>query len=149
MSLFFQNIDELPIYNWNKVHETGDLRFILLKNTSKPFTKKQLLTATQKWTVIYEEYIAKFGFSEHFIDMLEIEKEIALLIIEKNETGDMSFQTGINLLNAKIERKIEEMPKGDFFLLKAQMEKQLGFRINTRECSVMEFYSYLKSLQKN
>lgn len=146
MSNFYTSIDEMPIYNWHKINETGDVSFILIKK--KRMDETLIEKCIKQLNFLYEEYISKFGFNEIEIDILEKQKEIALLIIQKNETGDMSLQTMINIRTLELNKILANNPKGNFFDLKTNMEKALRFRINIKECSVTEFYSYLKNLTK-
>ncbi len=147
--MFYESIDDLPIYNWFKIHETSDLSFLLIKK--KKFVKMtQQLSAKKMWTQIYDEYIQKFGFSDNFLSILQKETEISLLIIEKAMTNDQSINTLIKIIEIEIEKLKGPVSKNapvDFFKLKSAMEEQLKFRINMKECSVTEFYSYISLLQ--
>jgi hypothetical protein len=145
---YFESIDELPIYNWNEIHKTGDLTFMLIDRTkTKGVNFKKLL---EQWELIYEQYILKFGFDSHYLSILEKQLYIAELIIEKAETGDNSINTFIEL-EKQLLLKLQEKNKstGDFYESKSRLEKELGFYIDIRKCSVVEFYSYIKTIEKD
>lgn len=144
----YKTIDEMPIYNWNKIHETGDLRYLLHdKCRIEPYEFRFLL---KRWKKIYEEYVNRFGFSEEFLSILELEKNIALLKIEKAERGDENIQTFIEIDQIKLEKKKAELNavNSDFYDMKAAIESNLGFHIDPKKCTVIEFYSYLKNIKK-
>lgn len=147
--MFYESIDDLPVYNWFKIHETSDLSFLLVKK--KKFVKMNQHTVVKKiWTQIYDEYFQKFGFSDNFLSILQKETEISLLIIEKTISGDESINTLIKIIQIEIEKLKGSGSKNapiDFFKLKSDMEERLKFRINMKECSVTEFYSYISLLQ--
>lgn len=144
----FRDIDEMPIYNWNKIHETGDLKY-LIKDGFKA-ESYEIRFLLRRWKKIYEQYVNRFGFSDDFLSILELEKNIALLKIEKAERGDENIQTFIEIDEIKLQKKKSELNsvKSDFFDIKAGVESSLGFHIDPKKCTVVEFYSYIKTLKK-
>jgi hypothetical protein len=143
----YSSIDDLPIFNWNKVHETGELKY-LLHDPGKKLKTAELNQLPKIWESIYDEFIQKVGLSESYLEILESERKIALLQIEMAETGDNNIQTFIEIDQVRLERKQNEMPEGDFYQLKSFLEKKQGHPIDIRKCSVIEFYSYIKTLEK-
>lgn len=144
----FRDIDEMPIYNWNKIHETGDLKY-LIKDGFKA-ESYEIRFLLKRWKKLYEQHVNRFGFSDDFLSILELEKNIALLKIEKAERGDENIQTFIEIDEIKLQKKKSELSnvKSDFFDIKAVVESSLGFHIDTKKCTVVEFYSYVKTLKK-
>lgn len=143
-----RTIGELPIYNWNEIHKTGNLSYLLKEK--KPLNEFEKVALSRRWVKIYEEYIAHFGFSPSFIEILQRQIRIAELQIEKAETGDNVINTFINIEKRAIEKLKEANSSGvDFYEAKSQMEKQLGFTIDVKRCSVIEYYSYIKTLEKD
>jgi hypothetical protein len=100
------------------------------------------------WRNIYDEYIKEFGFSEGFLDIIRKQKEIALLRVDKIVSGDKSIQTMIDVCNFELDGIKKMNQGGTFYELKVYIEKGMGIRINPIECSVKEFYSYAKLLEK-
>lgn len=144
----FRDIDEMPIYNWNKIHETGDLKY-LIKDGFKA-ESYEIRFLLKRWKKLYEQYVNRFGFSDDFLSILELEKNIALLKIEKAERGDENIQTFIEIDEIKLQKKKSELSnvKSDFYDIKAAIESNLGFHIDPKKCTVVEFYSYLKNIKK-
>lgn len=144
----FRDIDEMPIYNWNKIHETGDLRHLIKDGFKAESYEMRFLL--RRWKKMYEQFVSRFGFSDEFLSILELEKNIALLKIEKAERGDENMQTFIEIDEIKLQKKKAELSnvKSDFFDIKAGVESSLGFHIDTKKCTVVEFYSYVKTLKK-
>ena len=144
----FRDIDEMPIYNWNKIHETGNLEH-LLKDGCKA-DKYEKMALLRRWKKMYEQFVSRFGFSDEFLSIIELEKNIALLKIEKAERGDENIQTFIEIDEIKLQKKKSELNgvKSDFFDIKAGVESSLGFHIDPKKCTVVKFYSYIKTLKK-
>jgi hypothetical protein len=140
-------VDDLPILNWWKIHETGDYSYLL--------HKRRLLTSHEKslgatiFRRIYEEFIQRFGLSQDFLDQLELRRQIGILKADRWLTGDKSLMTMIRVLEAELKAKIELTMEMEFFEMKAELEIQLGFTLDPAKVSVAEFYSYFKTLDKN
>lgn len=144
--LVYTDIDEMPIYNWFKVHNTGDYSYVLVKK--RKVFKTELKQLDAAWRNLYDQYINEFGFSDSFLSILEKKQEIALLQIEKAETGDAIYNTLIKLKQAELQRKEADQEKGmSFYEIKAHAEKKIGFQIDIRKMSVLEFYTTLKTIE--
>jgi hypothetical protein len=79
---------------------------------------------------------------------MEKKRSIALLKIEFIENGDLALQTIIEIAElelAEIESRFTG--KGSFWNLKATIEKLVGFRIDAKTVTVVEFYSYIENLK--
>lgn len=144
----YKGIEDMPIMNWNKIHETGDLKYMIRDGFKLTKTEKEFLLG--RWKRMYEKFIERFGFSDDFLSTLELEKNIALLRIEKAETGDENIQTFIEIDEIKLAKRKEASAKsgGDFFETKAVIETSLGFHVDPKKCTVIEFYEYIKTLKK-
>lgn len=149
MSAYYEHIDELPIYNWFKIHETKELKYLC--KTEKKLKTSELNTLPKLWETICNQYIQSFGFGSNQLKVWKKEKQIALLCIERCETEDETIGTFIDIAEAELERMQKKNKNIDtnIYEIKSQMEKGLGFTINMKQCTVIEFYSYQKTLEKN
>lgn len=136
----------MPIWNWLWVFKTGDLGYLLIRKTA--VSKPNIDKLSKHWEKLWDEYIQKFGFGEQMLSIHSKNKEIALLRLEKIKTGDRSYNTFIAVALIELETLKAETVKGDFWTMKVAMEKQLGFRIDLKNTTVIEFYSQLKFIQK-
>ena len=144
-----QSIDTLPIYNWWKIHQTGELTLLLLFPEQVRLTRWKRIALASIWDRVYNQYIKRFGIGRDFLRILNKRKEIASLKNEKLQTGDLSIQTFIDIAVMELNRLLADQGESDFFESKANMERRLGFVIDPRRISVAEFYSYISSLKKN
>lgn len=144
----YKSIDDMPIYNWFKIHDTGDLKHLLINKDR--LSEEGKIIIQRRWKKVYDQYLKRFGFGDSFTWLIEKQRQIALLMIEKAETGNLVLETFIDLAEAEIEKKNIETKKtsSDFFEIKNFVEKEVGFRIDVKQCSVSEFYSYVKTLNK-
>lgn len=135
------DIEELPVWNWMKVHETGFLGYLLKKpkKESRPELKNI-------WNSLYNQYIKEFGVSERYIKELRIRKKIALLQCDLIITGDKSIKSFIGAE----ENYLEEMRKdkrSSFEQTIIGIEKVMGFNLNPKNISVKRYYTYIKELR--
>lgn len=138
----YEDVEELPIYNWFKVHSTGDYSWILIKK--RTCNDKELTELSVKWRALYDQYITFFGFNDNFLSILEKRREIALLMIEKAETDNGTIETIIEIRELELQKKIQQSSGGEnFYEIKSYVEKQKGFQIDIRKMSVVEFYTDL------
>ena len=137
--MFYTTIEDMPIYNWFKVNSTGDLRFVLTKHR----TKYDTIKAKQAFDSMYSEYIDVFGIGETYERVLDLKCRIMELKLDKEITGDMFIQNFINMAQMDLNDLNNQTNKTNTNEVKVHLEKYLGFRLNEKEISVKEYYTYL------
>lgn len=135
---FYESIEDMPIYNWFKVNN-GDMRFMLIKQTAKYDGVK----AREYFDKIYAEYIDVFGISESYLKVIELKKNISVLQIEMAITGDRILKNFIKMAQIELNQINSKTNKTNTNEVKVHLEKYLGFRLNEKETSVKEYYTYL------
>mgnify|MGYP003530780370 FL=1 len=135
---FYESIEDMPIYNWFKVNN-GDMRFMLIKQT-KTYDKAK---AREYFDKIYSEYIDVFGISESYLKVIELKKQISVLNIEMAITGDRILKNFIKMAQIELNQINSKTNKTNTNEVKVHLEKYLGFRLNEKETSVKEYYTYL------
>jgi len=144
---YYATIHDLPAHNWFRVHDTGDMSY-LLRNRKKIGTMRQYLLSGV-WADLYDQYIEAFGFSKEFLTILEKQKEVALLQCEKIMSNDKSLNAIINVAKSELNDMRKDTSGGNYMTARMHIEKVTGVPFNLRTNSVYEFYSYLKSSQRN
>lgn len=140
--IYFTTIEDLPVYNWNKIIEEQKYNFILLDPKTKDF---DLNECKHQFALIYEEFLDKFGINEQLRGILELQNEILVYKIDI-ALGEKSLEALLKLTEAKLKKKLEKK-ENNGNLTKVYIEKFLGFRLNEKEVSVYEYYNYLKALE--
>lgn len=135
---FYESIEDMPIYNWFKVNN-GDMRFMLVKLS----TKYDGVKAREYFDKIYSEYIDVFGISESYLKVIELKKQISVLNIEMAITGDRILKNFIKMAQIELNQINSKTNKTNTNEVKVHLEKYLGFRLNEKETSVKEYYTYL------
>lgn len=145
---YYRGIDELPIYNWFKINQTNDLTYLLKEKHE--VNKRQLPVLERAFDKIYREYIDTFGVPEQLREILILKRDIRVLEIDIVLTGDFSLQTFIDIKRRELEQLLQK-PKEEKVSIndvKAYVEKYMGFRINERECTVKDYYTYVEVLKR-
>lgn len=135
---YYQSIEDMPIYNWFKVNN-GDFRFMLVKHS----TKYDFDKAKEAFDKLYSEYIDTFGISESYLKVIELKKNISVLKIEMALTGDRFLKNFIRMSEIELNDINSRTNKTNVNEVKVHLEKYLGFRLNEKETSVKEYYTYL------
>jgi hypothetical protein len=133
----------LPVWNWWKIHETKDLKYLLKQD------KKLTPHADIIFDKIYSEFISIFGVGENYKQYLEKLKEIAIAEIDMVLDKDPAMETFIDIMKVELEEIKNAGSGGTYMDTAIAVEKNMGFKLNTKEISVFEYYSYIKSLEKN
>lgn len=135
----FDSIENLPVYNFYKINETGDFNYLNFPKNTKP----EILEKT--WSKIYDEFLKEFGLSDKYTKWIALNKQ--LIEYYKNaycegKRHELNF--------ARItEAKIKELDEGEQLSLGeliAVVSEGMGFPVPVKETSVYQFYHYLKYL---
>lgn len=147
-SLMWRSIDEMPIFNWFRLHKTNDLRF-MFKKERKGYDKKMKLELVIGFMVIRDEYIDRFGLSKELKQILMLEADIQALKIKLFLTKDRIHNTFIRAKQFQLESLKKDIAKGeDPMLTKSRVEKFMGFRLNEKEVTVSEYYTYIELIKQ-
>lgn len=162
------SVDTLPIDIWFKCHKTGDfslvsrytsyyyLTIILALiplayiNIIFPLLLISLVVVLSKlklshiaWSMIYDDYIKTIGLSAEHKEYLNDIKSLALMqceyVIEPNPGTKTNIEEKILDLKSKTSKT-----EVDYSVIIARLSRRNGFRIDPKEVTVREFYSYLK-----
>lgn len=134
---YYTNIDTMPIFNYFKVVNEADFSYLV--------TKRGLIKNHEAaLEVIQSQIVKQFGFSESFIQEVELRKEICELEIEVAITGEKFHNLFIEALKQELSdlRGVKSMPHE---LIRVTLEKWLRVKINSKETTISEWYSYVKT----
>lgn len=130
------SIDEMPLYNWIKCTEENDYRYVL-----KDINKGRGVDLHDAWYKVYDDYIKRFGLGDLYLRLLNVMKEKALLELEFVETREKFKLTEINIREAKLKSMMANRGEGiSINTALVYMSKWLGYHLNTREVTVLEFF---------
>lgn len=141
----YETIDELPIKAWFDIHDTGDYRLLLKE--PKEINSEEFHQLFEKWENLYNQYIARFGLSEEFLDDLNQQIEIANYRAEFIITGQRYFRTMIRVREEVLKSNRKDTKTFELEMLLAKMSKYYGFKLESRDLTVVQYYSYLTNVK--
>ncbi len=148
----YRSIDDLCIFYWDRIHETGNYSYLVRSKSTHIHKKKPGFFRGYwlglKWRELEEQYIARFGFSQNFLNIIRKEKELLKLKAERISNQDKTLNIFINIIQDEITAMKTDKGGSNFYESKAYVEKGMGFRIDPLHTSVSEFYSYIEVIKK-
>ena len=137
----------MPIWNWNLILKTGDLRY-LLKSITTPVDNFEELNKI--YESFYNAYLKEFELNDKAQSIIDIKvryiENLALYL-----QGDKSVETFIDIDKLELDElnsNKSENQNQSIWDLKARMEVALKISIDVKKCSVIEFYTYLKIISE-
>lgn len=138
----WNSIEEMPIWNWNKIIESGDLTYMYIDQNIKGFYSKRLMDT---WMDLQEQHIREFGID----DLLRIRMKKMTKLIKLNiryvQTRDRSLLNLIEIAEADL-NATETHFDMRFHKVLDIVSTSKGFRINPKEYTVIEWYHALKNM---
>ncbi len=136
----YTSIEDLPIWNWNKIIEKQDLTF--LYRIEGDYTDRLIPI----WENIQQQHLDEFGYS----DEMKSRERLMLKIIRLNckfiETRNRVILNFIKVAQKKLELK-DLAGNIKFGKLLMVVTKHMGFRIDPKKFTVYEWYHTLNSLK--
>lgn len=142
----------MPILYWDKVHETGNLSYLLISDTIHIEKKQPSLLRKYAlrilWRELLEQYVQRFGFSESFLEAFRKEKEIVSMGFQRMASNDRSLNAFIKIAEQELAEIKNQGKRGTFDQTLASVEKFMGYSIDPARCSVSKFYSYIALMDR-
>ena len=147
---YYVGIDELPVWNYDKVITEKDIRYLLrLKNYRKlPIISKKLIRSLNDiWDNVPLEIIDAFGFTPEQLTVLYLEKSIQIARLTFVATGDPSIENRITFMSRQLEALEESFTTGERQPLEekvAYIEMYRKIPLDPYTTTVRQFMTYLK-----
>ena len=139
----------LPVWNWNQVHETGDLKYLLITDNYKGLEDHNTEEMSALWMDLYQQYIDEFGINDSFKRYMQKKQQLCAKISEYIQTGDKFKKNKINILELDIKAMVDDKEPQKFGEVVAGVEKFFGFQIDPKVLTVQKYYNYLKYIESN
>jgi hypothetical protein len=139
----YSSIHTCSIFIWFQIRETGDIS-LLLKEKNK-VKNDEIKCLRMIYMQMLDEYIKLKGDNEEENKLRELTNEIIERVQKRIIENDNSQWTWIDIAKQKIDDMVKSNPeKNDLFKMKVTLEKIVGVPINVYQCSVADFYGYVK-----
>jgi hypothetical protein len=143
---FYRTIEELPIWNFDKINEQGDVRYMLKLDDyfELPEIGIDYDTLVDHFIQVSDELFERFGVDDRAITNMMEEKDI-LIIKLKWLAGEKAFKTRYKI-KSKIREDRESMvgdKKQTFEEKIIMLESYFKKDFDVYKMSVAKFYTYL------
>lgn len=141
----YESIDEMPVWNWFKVRDTQDLKYVYkdVDYSKKLFIFDYTAIAYEK---LVDQYTEKFVIGKEGQEKIEREKEVAIAFLEAIVSGDKVQMLLAKQLEAELLEDEEKHGENDLNRIVAVLEKHLSILIDVKTISVSKFYTHINLL---
>lgn len=141
----FNDIDDLPLWNFKKVIETKELTFLQRDENSKA-TQEELSNA---WNQISEQVAAVSGVDDLQQKYIMLQVDIENLTIDYLINRDASLITLIKTKQRELKKLMDRFEGNTNFDEQiAAVELAFKFQIDDRKTTVKRFFTYVNFLRK-
>jgi len=144
----YKSIDDLPQWNWNQVHKTGNHAYLKKLDSYRNIEEDNSEEIIEEWNKIYDEFIGEFGISKRYLELLEIRKTIANLQIEFIKTGERSILNEIEIEEMDLKEEFESKDEVRYESVVMSIEKRQGMHIDSKGISVYKFNNYIRTIKE-
>lgn len=136
---YYTSIDDLPIWNWWKVSETGNLIYLHKKEDydDKDYSIMPL------WESINDEYFNKYGINDNLRRLMELKKKWIAKKRKLIVDGKRFALTELVIIESKM-RELEQTPSVNNEESIIFLEEKLGREIDPKRISVKKYYDYIR-----
>ena len=142
MKNLYNSITDLPVWNFDKINQTGDFGYLCKEYKKCKLTKELIET----WDNIMNEFILNFGISDKFKEYLSLKVQALELFKEAYVDGETYKRVLAKVRDSEAEAIFKEGTKQNIYDISAYLTKNGFGRIDLKAITVMEFYSYLKQI---
>lgn len=140
---YYLSIEELPIWNWWKLHEKNEFEQVLKRSKDK--LDKRVVDVVKE---LQNEFIETFGIDENYANYLRKQIQIELLKIKILKTGDRIYENDVDILQIELEELTSKEQDKGMNTATISVEKWMGFKLDIKKISTFEYYSYIKAIEK-
>ena len=144
----FSSIDDLPQWNWNQIHKTGNYAFLRKQTSYRNIKKEHTESLERLWFEIYNEFIEEFGLSKRYLELLEAKKNIATLQLEFVRTGERSILNEIEIEQIDLANEFESKDEMSFESVVTAIEKRQSLPLDAKKISVYKYNNYLRTFKE-
>tara|TARA_R110002153_G_scaffold32752_15_gene99115 strand:+ start:3182 stop:3643 length:462 start_codon:yes stop_codon:yes gene_type:complete len=141
--LYYNNIDELPLFNWRKCQEKQSFEF-----TRKNIKKGNSKSDRSAWEIIYDSYLLEFGIGKDMERIVSLKLEIAELQIRFVETNEGFLRNQIRELKRELEEFLNRENDSDTNTILTYLRKWMNQWIDPKKITVQEFYYLIRDYKR-
>lgn len=127
---YFNSIEDLPIWNWWKIAETGNLIYL---HKLEEYEGKEDYNLIELWNKLQNQYLEEFGITEEFRKILSLKKKWINKKVEFLTTGERFKLTEIDIIESDINETMEGKVKVDKDDTVIMLEQKLSRELDPKK----------------
>jgi hypothetical protein len=131
----YTRLDEISAWVWQEVHRTGNLLLLIKK-------KRWFGNLRRSWDDLNNRYIQEIGLNPRYISYLEKIRQQTINICDSTLNNDTMATFKREVMEAELEDFLQA--SGNHIENHAILEKFMGFRIDLKTTSVLEYEGMIK-----
>ena len=142
---YYNSIETLPIWNWHKISETGNLIYL---HRLEDYDGKKDYSLINLWNKLQNEYLDEFGITRDFEAVLTLKKRWINVKSNFLLTGDRFLLNEIDEIEIDIKDTIDTkiaVDKDDTVIM---LEQKLSRELDPMKISVKKYYKYINHFSK-
>jgi len=144
----YKSIDDLPQWNWNQIHKTGNLAYLYKLTSYRNIEEIYSEELKELWQGIYDEFLEEFGLSKDYKELLEAKKRIAEMKLKYIQTEDRMFLTLIDIEEVDFKARFEQTEGVRYETVVMAIEKRQGQPIDPKKLTVYKYNNYIRVLKE-
>lgn len=144
----YKSIDDLPQWNWNQAHKTGNYSYIKKLDSYRNIDIDTSEELTKCWNSIYDEFLEEFGLSKRYLDLLQARKTIANLKLEFVKTGTRAILNEIEIEEIDFANEFQTTEEARYESIVMAIEKRQGMAIDPKNITVYRYNNYLRTFKE-
>ncbi len=145
----FDSIDNLPQWNWNQIHKTGNYNYLKKLASYRKIKEDNSKELEKVWFEIYNEFIEEFGLSKRYLELLSAKKTIALLQLEYVRTSERSILNDIEIEQIDLQNEFESKDEVRYESVIMAIEKRQSLPIDPKKITVYKYNNYLRTFKED
>jgi len=141
LNKYYSEIDDFPLWNWSKCCK-GEL--IHCRIDVKEGSEKE---DAEAWENIFNDFIAKIGLGDEYIEYLDLVKRRALLQLEYLETRQRRVLNEVNLLTNTIlshKERIKSDSNGSIAKTLNWLSRREGYPVKIKDTTTLAYFELIK-----
>lgn len=143
----YDSIREIPLFNWEKLNETGDFKF-LIKGKQNRFAKLNEEEVELAYFSLHDEYAEATDSTDRMIRI----RDLMVRRIEAREKvgdGDRSFKNWINAYDAELKQLMKPDENYDPVKSRMRIQQHYGQPIKPKEITLYEYLMIVKVVEED
>jgi hypothetical protein len=145
---WYSSIEDLPVWNFKKVQQTGDYRYLLKLDDygCMPGAKHIRVELNALWDTLIEQFIGRFDLPQLEKRILNKRLQVNHLVLDYIIEENKGLLTQIKLRQRELQHLLHQRSAEDQDLdtQAALLESHFGVTINLKQMSVKRFYTYIE-----